>query len=386
MFFKNNGSILMISIVLKDRVKPYLWLKTFLAMVGDKVKAHSILIILCLIFFITSFGMNYSFGQEMGSKAGPYLGFIFGFILPLAFAASLVLVFFYLLLIKRPDSPAKALIAIYRPLLIDPQRYANAISIIGCLMLAFIAFADMKPLIPMLNPFSWDENFMRLDRLLHFGQDPWRLLDPILGHPVITQWINYVYNIWFVIMFSFWISAALSTKTHTEHASTKSWERQFLLSFLLVWIIGGIMFATIFSSMGPAFYDLVDPINNPFAPQITSLNAIHDTHLLWAVDSHAMLRDAYLNPAPGKLSGISAMPSIHNATSTIFMLAAYRIHRKFGHIMLAFLICILVGSVHLAWHYAVDAYAGIIIAIILWKFTAALLSWQDKILPPETAT
>ena len=68
------------------------------------------------------------------------------------------------------------------------------------------------------------------------------------------------------------------------------------------------------------------------------------------------------------------------------MLAAYRIHRKFGHIMLAFLICILVGSVHLAWHYAVDAYAGIIIAIILWKFTAALLSWQDKILPPETAT
>ena len=95
----------MISIVLKDRVKPYLWLKTFLAMVGDKVKAHSILIILCLIFFITSFGMNYSFGQEMGSKAGPYLGFIFGFIFTPRICSVASISFFLSITHQAPRQP-----------------------------------------------------------------------------------------------------------------------------------------------------------------------------------------------------------------------------------------------------------------------------------------
>ena len=278
------------------------------------------------------------------------------------------------------------MIAFYRPLLTDPQRYANALVVIGCMLLGFIAFADMKPLIPLINAYSWDESFMRLDRLLHFGQDPWRLLMPILGGPIPTQWINYVYNIWFIVMFSFWIGAAWSTRNYNAHKAEQSWERQFLVSFILCWIVGGIILATLFSSMGPAFYDLVDAANNPYAAQVASLAAIHETHPLWAVDSHDMLRNAYLNPAPGQLSGISAMPSIHNATSTLFMLAAYRINKKFGHVMFAFLICIIVGSVHLAWHYAVDAYLGIIIAVILWKITPPLLRLQDKLLQRKIST
>jgi len=344
------------------------------------------LIALCTGFFIASLAMNLSMGRDMGASAGPYLSLVFGFILPITFAASLILVFLYLLLIKRPESPSKAMIEFYRPLLTDPQRYANGLAVISCMLLGFVAFADMKPLIPLINAYSWDESFMRLDRLLHFGQDPWRLLDPILGSKIVTQWMNYAYNIWFIVMFSFWMGAAWSTKSHQAHNEALGWERQFLVSFILCWIIGGMILATLFSSMGPAFYDLIDPVNNPYASQMAGLGAIHETHPLWAVDSHAMLREAYLNPTPGQLSGISAMPSIHNATSTLFMLAAYRIHKKLGHVMLGFLICIILGSVHLAWHYAVDAYLGIIVAIILWKLAAYLVKWQDRILPPKTAT
>jgi len=376
----------MVSTIISPEAKPRLWLKSCVHMVWDKIKAHALLILLCAVFFVAAFGMNLSMDRDMGSTAGPYLGLVFGFILPIAFAASLILMFLYLLIIKRPDSPTKAMIAFYQPLLTNPQRYANALPVMGCMLLGFIAFADMKPLIPLINAYSWDESFMRLDRLVHFGQDPWRLLDPILGHPIVTQWVNYAYNIWFVIMFAFWMGAAWSTRNHTQHASPEGWERQFLVSFILCWIVGGMIFATLFSSMGPAFYDLVDPVNNPYAAQMASLGAIHETHPLWAVDSHAMLREAYLNPAPGQLSGISAMPSIHNATSTLFMLAAYRINKKFGHVMLAFLVCIILGSVHLAWHYAVDAYLGIIISLVLWKVAALMLRCQDKLLPPKIAT
>jgi len=65
------------------------------------------------------------------------------------------------------------------------------------------------------------------------------------------------------------------------------------------------------------------------------------------------------------------------------MLAAYRINKNFGHVMLAFLMCIIIGSVHLAWHYTVDAYAGIIIAFVIWKASGAILKWQDKALGPQ---
>jgi len=376
----------MVSTILNSKISAKLWLKTFAKLLWDKVKAHALLITLCAAFFIASLAMNLSLERDMGASAGPYLSLVFGFILPITFAASLILVFLYLLLIKRPESPSKAMIEFYRPLLNNPERYANGLVVIGCMLLGFVAFADMKPLIPLINAYSWDESFMHLDRLLHFGQDPWRLLEPILGSAIVTQWINYAYNIWFLIMFSFWIGAAWSTKSHHMHNQTQGWERQFLVSFILCWIVGGMILATLFSSMGPAFYDLINPADNPYAAQMIMLEAIHETHPLWAVDSHAMLRDAYLNPASGQLSGISAMPSIHNATSTIFMLAAYRINKKFGHVMLAFLMCIILGSVHLAWHYAVDAYLGIIIAVILWKLSAILISWQDRLIAPKTIT
>jgi len=376
----------MFNTVLPTKIKPSHWSKKFAAMILDHIRAHALLILLCVLFFAASVAMNISLERDIGTTAGPYLGLVFGFILPIAFAASLILVFLYQLIVIRSASPIRAIVDFYRPLLLKPERYANALPVIGCMLLGFIAFADMKPLIPHINTFSWDESFMHLDRVLHFGQDPWLLLKPILGHPIVTQWINYAYNFWFIVMFSFWIGAAGSARTHIAYKTEACWERQFLVSFILCWIVGGMVLATIFSSMGPAFYDLVDSVNNPYAAQMEGLGTIHEIHPLWAVESQIMLREAYLNPAPGQLSGISAMPSIHNATSTLFMLAAYRINKKFGHIMLAFLICIILGSIHLAWHYAVDAYLGIIIAVILWKLSAALLLWQDKCLPPKNLT
>lgn len=376
----------MVNTVLEAKANSGRGVKRFAAMFTEQTKAHALLILLCMLFFVTSLATSIAFDRDIGTTAMPYLSLVFGFILPIAFAGSLIGVFLYILLIKRPASPTQAMIEFYRPLLLNPRRYANALPVIGCMLLGFVAFADMKPLIPIINPFSWDERFMRLDRLLHFGTDPWRLLDPILGHPIITQWINYAYNIWFIVMFSFWVGAAWSARNYTSDMTKTRWERQFLVSFILCWIVGGMILAILFSSMGPAFYDLVDAANNPYAAQMAGLGAIHETHPLWAIDSQNMLRSAYLNPAPGQLSGISAMPSIHNATSTLFMLAAYRINKIFGHVMLAFLFCIILGSVHLAWHYAVDAYLGIIIAVILWKLSSLLIKWQDRLLKLKIIT
>jgi hypothetical protein len=48
-----------------------------------------------------------------------------------------------------------------------------------------------------------------------------------------------------------------------------------------------------------------------------------------------------------------------------------------GWIFGAFLLVILIGSVHLGWHYAIDGYVGIIGTLILWWACGRLLRWPS---------
>ncbi len=348
-------------------------LKHFLILLGHQLKAHTVLSLFCVASFIAAIIIKASLGQEMGVSAWSYLEPIITTIVPLTFGISLIFVLSHLFFIKRSKSPIHDVIKIYRSILEDPRRWAKAVPAIGIMLFGFMAFTELKPVIPALNPYSWDVAFMELDRLLHFGQDPWRLLQPLFGHAIPTLIINFFYNFWFTVMFAFWLASGTTAKDH-------GWERQFLLSFIMCWMIGGVGLAVVFSSMGPAFYDLVDPNNNPFADQMIWLSAINENTPVYALETQDMLRESYLNPAQGGIAGISAMPSMHNAVTTVFMLTAFRIHRILGWVMAGFLAIIVIGSVHLAWHYAVDSYAGIIMALGFWWLANKLIAWQDKLL------
>lgn len=340
-------------------------------LIKHQLAAHSLLIITCVSFFCIALGTKIFLGESIGLSAWAYLSPIITAIIPITFSCVGTGILFYFIFIKRPANPAKEMIRIFYNLILDPRRWAKAIPAIGIMMLGFMAYTEMKPLIPILNPYDWDMRLAEVDRLLHFGRDPWEWLFPLFGSAIPTAFINFTYNAWFFIMFAFWTASAF-TKTD------RGWERQFLLSFIWTWMIGGIVLAVYFTSMGPAFYDLVEPNNNPFALQIEQLKLIRQEGWVPALATQDLLRESYLNPDSHNLSGISAMPSMHNATSIIFMLAAFRIHRIFGWVMAVFLAIIIIGSVHLAWHYAIDAYAGLAIGGFMWWAAGKSIVWQDK--------
>lgn len=70
--------------------------------------------------------------------------------------------------------------------------------------------------------------------------------------------------------------------------------------------------------------------------------------------------------------GISAMPSLHNAIAVLYVFAAFRIGKLIGWFMTAYAVLIFIGSIHLAWHYAVD---GIVAAIGMWAIWRAADWW-----------
>ena len=361
----------------KSFASPVAW-RVFFDKVKDQLKRHSLILLTSILFFVCGLALKYYFGLPLKMKVWPYLQIVFFMILPIAFLGSQVVIFLYLLLAKRPKNPLREFFSFYRDKILDLERHAKAIPMFIVMTIGFVGYTECKPLIPLINNFAWDTTFAQWDRALHFGVDPWRLLLPVFGSGLATFILNFLYNLWFIIMFTMWLCAIWTNQDH-------GWERPFLLSFLLSWFIGGFLLATGFSSMGPAFYDLIDPNANPFDEQMALLNSHNETYNIWALKAQETLRESFLNPAEAGIAGISAMPSLHNATTTLFAIAAFRIHRALGYLMTAYLIAIVIGSVHLAWHYAIDAYAGIILAIILWKVSVQLTIWQDRQLDRKMA-
>lgn len=149
---------------------------------------------------------------------------------------------------------------------------------------------------------------------------------------------------------------------------------QFFLSFLLIWMIGGSVFAMSFSSAGPVYYAAIGLGPDPYAGLLAYLQEANNSFPIWALDVHKALWDGYT----GKLEtfvGISAMPSLHNATALLFALVGWRTNRIAGIALTIFAGFILLGSVHLAWHYAIDAYLGFILTGIIWLLSGWFLRW-----------
>jgi PAP2 superfamily len=79
--------------------------------------------------------------------------------------------------------------------------------------------------------------------------------------------------------------------------------------------------------------------------------------------------------------GISAMPSMHVGTATLFALAAWPINRTFGKILAIHAMLIQIGSVALAWHYAIDGYVAAALTFALWWISAPVARWWHRQAP-----
>lgn len=261
--------------------------------------------------------------------------------------------------VDRPTRPLTQLGHEMRTSLLTPERLAHAVPMLAAMLVFGGTFTVVKAAIPVLAPFSWDQAFEQMDRWLHGGVAPWELLQPLLGWPVITHAINWAYNFWFYFMSLIWVWQAF-------RQSDNRLRLQFFLSLTLGWILLGNVVATWLSSAGPCYYGRIVGLPDPYAPLMSYLHDVDEIHKIWALGTQEMLWSNYQMRDVMVGSGISAMPSLHVAIATLFALVCWRVRRWLGIVMTIYAVIIMIGSVHLGWHYAVDGYLGAAGMIAIW--------------------
>jgi hypothetical protein len=273
----------------------------------------------------------------------------------------------YIALVIRPARPAMRLVADIRTVC-SFERMAGGTLLLVAFMLFVADFTVLKAAIPVLHPFSWDRTFVAWDLALHGGRFPYQILWPLLGNPAATTVVNFVYHAWFFVLYSIVFTEAFSTSRDRRRL-------RFFYAFILTWSIGGNALALVFSSAGPVYLERLG-LGTDYTPLMTALHGFDQIVPVWALRVQDALWTSYAGNAGG-IVGISAMPSMHIASSVLFACYGFSRSRPLGWLLTAFTATIGLGSVHLGWHYAVDGYLGAGVALASW-WVAGHLAELDR--------
>jgi hypothetical protein len=233
------------------------------------------------------------------------------------------------------------------------------------------SFTVFKAAIPRLHPYTWDTTLSAWDVALHGGKAPWERLQPLLGHPLVTGLLNFSYHFWFFLFYAILYWLILDTRRPLLRM-------QFLLSFALTWIALGSILAVLFASVGPCYYGHFHS-SDPYAPLMAYLHDANEHVPVWALQVQEMLWQSYQAKGAGSELGISAMPSMHVATAMLMALMGWKVNRAAGIALSLFAVLILLGSIHLGWHYALDGYVGAAGAALVWQLVGRMLGRQAAV-------
>ncbi len=265
----------------------------------------------------------------------------------------------HLRIVVKPAAYLPALRAALFGRFLTLRRVCTVLPILLAMPLFGATFTTLKILIPAIVPFSWDVTFAEWDRVLHGGYHPWQLLQPLLGHPYVTTLVNAVYHSWFFLTYGV-ISWQMAS---TDRPRLRM---QYVLTFVLVWAIVGNVAATLLSSAGPVYFGQVTDAADPYAALFAYLRDASGVSPVPALGVQDMLWRTYAAQGVAVGGGISAMPSLHVAIAFSFVLLARAVDRRLMIGFAAFAALILIGSIHLGWHYAIDGYVAIAATWIIW--------------------
>jgi len=211
-----------------------------------------------------------------------------------------------------------------------------------------------KVMMPYTVGFWADPYLAEADALL-FGGDPWR---PFLRLP-IGGVIDRIYVTWG----PFCATAAIAL----AFAPNDSRKGQCIIAYFLT-VSSAALGQYLLPSAGPVFYEAVG-LGQRFADLPVQPWVRTTADYLWVT---------YTSPGFRVGSGISAWPSLHVAGALWMALVTRSYFPRLQTIAWIYWAAILVGSVYLGWHYALDGIAGSLLAYLAFIIAERLTAFHHE--------
>ena len=246
------------------------------------------------------------------------------------------LTFFWLAQLERAKVLNKRGIVIARLKSSDVPLIYVAVAAQFCLL------GWLKAAMPFSVGFHADQLLADADAWI-FGTDPWRLVQWLPSTLVDTAYITWAQSNLFMMAI-----LALFPKSEKR-------DRAMISFFLVVSACALMQYAV--PSAGPIFYERLG-FGERFADLPSRPWATMTADYLWA---------NYQDNASRIGTGISAFPSLHVAGAAWVAIVVASYWRLLAPLAWAYFVLILMGSIFLGWHYALDGIAGLIIAILAYR-------------------
>jgi hypothetical protein len=245
---------------------------------------------------------------------------------------------------------------------LGPQLRVIAGITVACTF-GMAAFWTLKYHFPSVINFWADPYFAAIDQAMHFG-DPWRWTHAITPRSAVQFMVLLYFPGWLSMFFVGLITAAV--------VQDNTLRTRYLISFTFVYVVLGLIVATLFSSVGPIFYDTFFRSDAPrFRDMLDTLRENEANGLIF--NFAGRLYAAYTSTSPdgpdNYFAGISAMPSVHVAVATLNALLFSKLSRWAGALGWAFLAVTMFCSVYFGWHYAVDGYVSLLAVMWFWRLS-----------------
>jgi membrane-associated phospholipid phosphatase len=242
------------------------------------------------------------------------------------------------------------------------QRAWDLARVLVLLKLVLTVYGNLKQAIPRMHPELFDEELLRADVAAHLGLNPMRATADLLARLGLVRAFDTLYVVWYAIKIPMLVVFVL--------VEDRALRAAFFGAYFSLWILGGLL-AVLWPSLGPIYVhpEWFAGLDKPVASELQ--------HQLW-VHYQASLADPEHYRAL-IYEGIAAFPSLHVGIAALFALFLGRLHRWAGISMWIYTAIVQIGSVVLGWHYAIDGYAGILLAVALWAlFTRAKAPWKRE--------
>ncbi len=237
-----------------------------------------------------------------------------------------------------PDIPSALRGVVYR------------VTMVGAVLYNYLALRD---LLPIIRPDSLDATLLAIDKAI-FGVEPALWLERFNQRPIV-EWFSFFYFSYFFICAGYALVAFCLAKINR-------YTTEFALGTALVYSIGQLGYMAV-PGYGPIRYlehEFAGPVNGGFW-----------WGCVWAtVQAGSAMKDIF--------------PSLHTAGPLFFALYALRRAKEEprwlwpARISAFFSFNIIISTVFLRWHYAIDVFAGIALAVSVRWAVPHIVSWEER--------